>query len=59
MSLLFPIALGTAQSLGIDCMPFVAAVTVAGSPQALLPRSAIKLGLPRTGGHLRCGRVPT
>jgi di/tricarboxylate transporter len=28
---LFPIALGTAQSLGIDYMPFVAAVTVAGS----------------------------
>jgi di/tricarboxylate transporter len=31
VSLLFPIALGTAQSLGIDYMPFVAAVTVAGS----------------------------
>lgn len=31
VSLLFPIALGTAQTLGIDYMPFVAAVTVAGS----------------------------
>jgi di/tricarboxylate transporter len=31
VSLLFPIALGTAQNLGIDYMPFVAAVTVAGS----------------------------
>ena len=31
VSLLFPIALGTAQSLGLDYMPFVAAVTVAGS----------------------------
>jgi di/tricarboxylate transporter len=31
VSLLFPIALGTAKSLGIDYMPFVAAVTVAGS----------------------------
>ena len=31
VSLLFPIALGTAQGLGIDYMPFVAAVTVAGS----------------------------
>lgn len=31
VSLLFPIALGTADSLGISYMPFVAAVTVAGS----------------------------
>jgi di/tricarboxylate transporter len=31
VSLLFPIALGTAHNLGIDYMPFVAAVTVAGS----------------------------
>jgi len=31
VSLLFPIALGTADGLGIDYMPFVAAVTVAGS----------------------------
>jgi di/tricarboxylate transporter len=31
VSLFFPIALGTAQRLGIDYMPFVAAVTVAGS----------------------------
>ena len=31
VSLLFPIALGTAASLNIDYMPFVAAVTVAGS----------------------------
>jgi di/tricarboxylate transporter len=31
VSLLFPIALSTAHSLGIDYMPFVAAVTVAGS----------------------------
>lgn len=31
VSLLFPIALGTAKNLGIDYMPFVAAVTVAGS----------------------------
>jgi di/tricarboxylate transporter len=31
VSLLFPIGLGTAQSLGIDYMPFVAAITVAGS----------------------------
>ncbi len=31
VSLIFPIALGTAQNLGIDYMPFVAAVTVAGS----------------------------
>jgi di/tricarboxylate transporter len=31
VSLLFPIALGTAHSLGVDYMPFVAAVTVAGS----------------------------
>jgi di/tricarboxylate transporter len=31
VSLLFPIALDTARSLGIDYMPFVAAVTVAGS----------------------------
>jgi di/tricarboxylate transporter len=31
VSLLFPIALNTAQGLGIDHMPFVAAVTVAGS----------------------------
>ena len=31
VSLLFPIALGTARTLGIDYMPFVAAVTVAGS----------------------------
>lgn len=31
VSLLFPIALGTAKTLGIDYMPFVAAVTVAGS----------------------------
>src|SRR5262249_29858071 len=30
-SLLFPIALNTADGLGIDYMPFVAAVTVAGS----------------------------
>src|SRR5262245_44015276 len=31
ISLLFPIALNTADGLGIDYMPFVAAVTVAGS----------------------------
>jgi di/tricarboxylate transporter len=31
VSLLFPIALGTADNLGLDYMPFVAAVTVAGS----------------------------
>jgi di/tricarboxylate transporter len=31
VSLFFPIALGTAQRLGVDYMPFVAAVTVAGS----------------------------
>lgn len=31
VSLFFPIALGTAERLGIDYMPFVAAVTVAGS----------------------------
>jgi di/tricarboxylate transporter len=31
VSLFFPIALGTADRLGIDYMPFVAAVTVAGS----------------------------
>ena len=31
VSLLFPIALGTAANLGIDYMPFVSAVTVAGS----------------------------
>ena len=31
VSLVFPIALGTAQKLGIDYMPFVSAVTVAGS----------------------------
>jgi di/tricarboxylate transporter len=31
VSLIFPIAIGTAQNLGIDYMPFVAAVTVAGS----------------------------
>jgi di/tricarboxylate transporter len=31
VSLIFPIALGTAERLGIDYMPFVAAVTVAGS----------------------------
>jgi di/tricarboxylate transporter len=31
VSLFFPIALGTAEQLGIDYMPFVAAVTVAGS----------------------------
>ncbi len=31
VSLLFPIALSTAHSLGIDYMPFVAAITVAGS----------------------------
>ncbi|MCI0667149.1 MAG: SLC13 family permease [Methylococcaceae bacterium] len=31
VSLLFPIALGTARTLGMDYMPFVAAVTVAGS----------------------------
>lgn len=31
VSLLFPIALGTADRLGLDYMPFVAAVTVAGS----------------------------
>lgn len=31
VSLMFPIAIGTAQSLGIDYMPFVAAVTTAGS----------------------------
>lgn len=31
VSLLFPIALGTAANLGIDYMPYVAAVTVAGS----------------------------
>jgi di/tricarboxylate transporter len=31
VSLLFPIAMRTAQQLGIDYMPFVAAVTVAGS----------------------------
>jgi di/tricarboxylate transporter len=31
VSLFFPIALGTAQQLGVDYMPFVAAVTVAGS----------------------------
>lgn len=31
VSLFFPIALGTAERLGVDYMPFVAAVTVAGS----------------------------
>lgn len=31
VSLFFPIALGTAKQLGVDYMPFVAAVTVAGS----------------------------
>jgi di/tricarboxylate transporter len=31
VSLMFPIALGTAAALGIDYMPFVAAVTTAGS----------------------------
>jgi di/tricarboxylate transporter len=31
VSLLFPIALNTAEGLGLNYMPFVAAVTVAGS----------------------------